>query len=99
MKNLVSTKITRNPMIGVSFVKCSLPLKATRLPRVESTKSTAFSIIGNIKTKIKAKMIIINFLSEALVLDAISNTAMYSINATSTVAKINHRTNIKVEFS
>jgi len=44
----------------------------------------------------KAKRTIRNFLSEALVLDTISKTAMYMIKAMITVAIISHKIKSKV---
>jgi len=58
MINLVNIKIYINPMIGVSRVKYSEPLKATKYPVTDNTEVIAFRIIGIVKTKIRAKMMI-----------------------------------------
>ena len=76
IKNLVKTKIIRNPIIGVSRIKWFDPLKAIRFPIAPSTASIAARMIGNIKTQMNASRIIRNFLSEALVFDTMSKTAM-----------------------
>jgi len=55
---LINIKIYINPTIGDSRVKYSEPLKAIKYPVTDNTEFIAFRIIGNVKTKIRAKMMI-----------------------------------------
>jgi hypothetical protein len=54
--------------------------------------------MGSAKTDIKAKIRIKTHLSRALVLETTKRTAMYIIRNTITVAKINHKTVLRVSI-
>jgi len=102
IKNFVNPKSKRKNTIGAKLLKKFCPplsiksLKEARPPPIIfRTSMIAPTMMGSNKTAIKAKRSIKNFLSEALVFETTTRTAMNIIRKTITVAKINHNTKNK----
>ncbi len=99
-KNLVKASSNRKNIIGAKFPRklCPPPSiadlkEANALPITFNTNIIALTITGRSKTAMKAKTRIKTHLSEALVFDTTTRTAMYIIRNTTTVARINHNIN------
>ncbi len=97
-----NAKSKRKNTIGAKFPKklCPPPsiadLKSAKAPPIKSKGiMIAPTMMGSTKTAIKAKRSIKYFLSEALVSETTTRTAMNIIRKTITVAKINHNTKNK----
>ena len=101
-KNFDNAKSKRKNIIGAKLPKkfCPPPsiadLKEAKAPPITfRTIMIAPTMMGSNKTAIKAKRSIKYFLSEALVFETTTRTAMNIIKKTITVAKINHNTKNK----
>ncbi len=98
IKNFVNPKSKRKNIIGAKLLKKFCPplsiksLKEARAPPIIfRTSMIAPTMMGSNRTAMKAKISIKYFLSDALVFETTTRTAMNIIKKTITVAKINQR--------